>query len=331
MNRNEHGNLTEYDARLGWKGTPNAETIFCTQNARVSIVHNEAGWRDVREAERTPGTPAAVFLGDSFTWGYDVEYEQAFVNRLRAMDDRYEFYNFGHRGYGTDQALLHFEAWTHSRPLGPVFLMFYENDLADNAFDIRSSKNKPRFKLVDDELALTNVPVPPNKSVWKKAAQSGPTAAPTLRGRLRVILFKCHLLHALHRRFFHEEQRYDEATVRADAMPEDAWRVTAKLIDRIHRLTRERGGWLCLVRIPSKGEMLQPDEYAEYGTNLRAIAETSGIDYIDLYPVLKATPLRTYFRDGIHWTAHGHEVVAEALRKYLAEAHEAQRDRNAHL
>ncbi|MDA1044496.1 MAG: SGNH/GDSL hydrolase family protein, partial [Verrucomicrobia bacterium] len=208
MNHNEHGNLTEYDAKLGWKGTANAKTVFVSQNARVSIVHNEDGRRDIRENERSAGTPAAVFLGDSFTWGYDVDFAQIFVHRVAEAHPDLEVYNFGHRGYGTDQSLLAFEGWTPPRPLALVFLMFYENDLADNSHDIRYRKNKPRFQLNDGKLVLTNVPVPPNKVVWKKAAQTQPLERPSPRARLRVFLFKSHLVHALHRRFFNAgEQR----------------------------------------------------------------------------------------------------------------------------
>ncbi|MDA1044497.1 MAG: hypothetical protein O3C57_04660 [Verrucomicrobia bacterium] len=103
----------------------------------------------------------------------------------------------------------------------------------------------------------------------------------------------------------------------ADDLPADAWNVTARLIERINGLTQERGGRLCLVRIPSKGETLWPDAYAQFGQNLRAIAQTSHIDYIELLPYLQATPLRTYYRDGIHWTPHGHDIVARVLGDYL--------------
>ncbi len=321
MNRNEHGNLTEYDARLGWKGSANAETVFVTQNARVTIAHNATGHRDIREDERSPDTPAIVFLGDSFTWGYDVEFKEAFANRVRKHRGDFEIYNYGHRGYGTDQSLLAFESWPGLRPLGLVFLMFYENDVADNSHDVRSLKPKPRFRVENDELVLTHVPVPHNKHIWEKGERTHSSARPSRMEHMRNVLFKSHLMHALHRRFNHKEGERDYDTVGPDALPPDAWDVTSRLIKRINDLTHQYGGQLCLVRIPSKGETLRPEAYTAYDTHLRAISKACAIDYIDLRPHLQASPLRTYYRDGIHWTPRGHEIVAQVLLDYLAESH----------
>jgi phospholipase/lecithinase/hemolysin len=64
--------------------------------------------------------------------------------------------------------------------------------------------------------------------------------------------------------------------------------------------------------------MLTPDMYAQFNAELGAITQAAGIDYIDLRPHLEATPLRTYYRDGIHWTPRGHKIVAKVIQAYLA-------------
>jgi lysophospholipase L1-like esterase len=318
INRNEFGNLTEYDDHLGWRGTPNAERVFVTQNARVTTRHNAGGHRDVEEAKRSKNLPAIVFLGDSFTWGYDVEYDDMFVNQVRAAYPENEIYNFGHRGYGTDQALMIFERNTPQRPLQHVFLTFYENDLADNTQTIRYKKNKPRFLIQNDALTLTNAPVPPNRQAWDTATATVAKPKPTLKSRARQLLFHSHLLHALHHRFTQPDITQDLSTLTPDDLPKDAWEVTRRLILRISAHAEQRGGKLCVLRIPSKSEMLTPDMYAQFNAELGAITQAAGIDYIDLRPHLEATPLRTYYRDGIHWTPRGHKIVAKVIQAYLA-------------
>jgi lysophospholipase L1-like esterase len=318
INRNEFGNLTEYDEHLGWRGTPNAERAFVTQNARVTLRHNAGGHRDVEEAKRSKDLPAIVFLGDSFTWGYDVEYDDMFVNHVRAANPENETYNFGHRGYGTDQALMIFERNTPQRPLQHVFLMFYENDLADNTQTIRYKKNKPRFLIQNDTLTLTNAPVPHNRQAWKTASATVAKPTPTLKNQARQLLFHSHLLHALHHRFTHPDLTQDLSTLTPADLPEDAWEVTRRLILRIGARAEQLGGKLCVLRIPSKSETLTPDMYAQFHAELSAITQAAGIDYIDLRPALEATPFRTYYRDGIHWTPRGHQIVAKVIQEYLA-------------
>jgi len=63
INRTEHGNLSDYDWILGWKGVP-GETEFTTENKRIRLAHNAAGFRDI-EHQDSEHKPALVFLGIS--------------------------------------------------------------------------------------------------------------------------------------------------------------------------------------------------------------------------------------------------------------------------
>jgi len=59
-----------YHRRLGWFPQPDSRSAL--RASRIfHVANNSLGFRD---AEPMPTTkPAIVFLGDSFTWGYDVE------------------------------------------------------------------------------------------------------------------------------------------------------------------------------------------------------------------------------------------------------------------
>jgi len=93
INRTEHGNLTEYHPLLGWRGVPGGRARFTTKNASVWLEHNAEGFRDVEPEERSPDKPAIVFLGDSFTWGYEVEFDELFVSLLRERREDFELFN----------------------------------------------------------------------------------------------------------------------------------------------------------------------------------------------------------------------------------------------
>jgi hypothetical protein len=159
INRTEHGNLSGYDWILGWKGVP-GETKFTTENNSIRLAHNADGFRDIEHKNSGDHKPTLVFLGDSFTWGYEVEFGEMFVNRLRNVFEDHEIFNLAHRGYGTDQSLLAFTRWGNDRPVKLAVLIFTENDIEDNNSRVRYLKPKPQYELFEDRLVLTGVPVP---------------------------------------------------------------------------------------------------------------------------------------------------------------------------
>src|SRR5262247_2800189 len=63
---------------------PNTEADLLTDEFRVHYRINQFGYRDRldRRAERTPGVPRIVLLGDSFAAGWGVEFEETFGNRF---------------------------------------------------------------------------------------------------------------------------------------------------------------------------------------------------------------------------------------------------------
>ena len=102
---------------------------------------NEDGYRGPRAGERGPAAFRIAALGDSFTFGYGVEEEDAWPRRLEATLDegrspsaRVEVANLGVGGYGT----FHEVAWLERieqkvRPDLAVVEFYVGNDPADNA------------------------------------------------------------------------------------------------------------------------------------------------------------------------------------------------------
>jgi lysophospholipase L1-like esterase len=318
INNTEHGNLSMYDATLGWKGVPSGKTEFATRNNRVWLSHNHGGFRDIEHAPLSDAKPAIVFLGDSFTWGYEVEFEEMFVNRLRNRFPRYELFNLAHRGYGTDQALLTFKLWQDKRPLELVVLMFSENDVQNNNSAVSDDKPKPKYRIHNDELVLTGVPVP-KVQAWTRS--SNDEVAPEFPNFvLKDLFYRSHLINNMRIRYklFRESMRTErKRNNNSQQGSGQDYRLTAQILEELRKEVMQRGSSLVVVFIPSKREIDELDNSVPYQKPLMDLCEKLGIDNFDLAPNFRNAFLRTYYRQGMHWNARGHKVAAEAMDHYL--------------
>jgi hypothetical protein len=153
----EKNMLYKYDKKLGWFPVQNRYKMRASRS--VEVEHNSRGFRD---SEHIVGTnPRIVFLGDSFVWGYDVESEERFTEKLAVKFANLSIYNLGVSGYGTDQEyLLLAEHYDFYKP-NIVFLVFSDNDHFENSHNNANGKYfKPYFITNGDSLTLRGVPVP---------------------------------------------------------------------------------------------------------------------------------------------------------------------------
>lgn len=316
-----HWKVTEYDSLLGWKGVPDCTEWFTTENGRTLIEHNQLGFRDLRHVDESPEAEAIVFLGDSYAWGYEVSFDQMFVNLLREPLASFNVYNLSHRGYGTDQSLLTFEQWNHPGPIRLVILVFYDNDITDNNGTVAYDKPKPKFEVAGDSLVLTNVPVPRLERLYPREMSEPPP--PTIGSRVRDLALRSHFLHDLSWRV-PASLRTAKARLKAasnsragasltDGEESRDFTLTARLVRELRDRARARGGELAVVALP-----LAKAGRATYQPEMAALCDDLGIDYVDLAPALeRSIPPRVYYRQGTHLTPYGHKLVADAIRSYL--------------
>ena len=148
---------------LGWFPVPGSQATVRGFN-QFTVEHNARGFRD---SEVEPdGRPAMVVLGDSMVWGFDVEEEERFTEKMRHMLPDWQIFNLGVSGYGTDQQLLLLqEHIQHYRPRLVLLVFHPENDFDDNTAPIRyEGYPKPWFTLDADGLELRGVPVPESRN-----------------------------------------------------------------------------------------------------------------------------------------------------------------------
>jgi hypothetical protein len=155
-----------YDAELGWRPIPNAASLYRGAQT-VSIKTNSIGLCDI-EHDRSP-KQTVMFLGDPFTWGYDIEAKQRFTELLRDVFPHTRIVNAGVVGYGTDQEyLLLNEIWNTFEPDVVVLMFCVDNDRKDNATNASSpGYYKPYLaQAADRGWRFAGQPVPKSRHVY---------------------------------------------------------------------------------------------------------------------------------------------------------------------
>ncbi len=146
-----------FDPELGWKYRPDQTVRHRSRDFDVTVRIDGSGRRVATPSgpRTSGGKPLAVFVGDSLTFGWGVEAEQAFPFLLR---DRLgvEVADLGVAGYGTDQSYLNLKI--HGLPLKPALVVyaFCGNDLSEVVAAVRYGRPKPRFRQEGGSLLLSS-------------------------------------------------------------------------------------------------------------------------------------------------------------------------------
>ncbi len=162
--RIESGKVTgayRFDAEIGWSPKPNAVTQNISANRTVSVRQNSLGLRERELSDIAPDR--ILFLGDSFTWGFDAEVNERFTDLLQEALPQYGMVNAGVSGYGTDQQFLLMERlWNHVNPKVVVITFCVDNDRDDNSSSFRyQQQHKPYFvRTPEGELQVRGYPLP---------------------------------------------------------------------------------------------------------------------------------------------------------------------------
>ena len=98
--KDERNTIYSYHEKLGWFQKSNQQALYKASQEFI-VNTNNLGFRDKdhdpKEKDRI------LFLGDSFTWGYDVEEKNRFTNNLQQkLLNSHDILNMGVSGYGTD-------------------------------------------------------------------------------------------------------------------------------------------------------------------------------------------------------------------------------------
>lgn len=164
--------LAQFDSELGWAYVPNRYVTqeFGLPSRKVSMHFDEIGSRVGAPGEsHDPTAPTVLLVGDSYTFGHGVPYEETFAGRLASRPDfPFQVVNLGVQAYGTDQSLLMLRRHFHRFNTKAVVYTFIDVHILRNSVYDRRLINpraaflgtKPQFALQrDGTLHLSRRPI----------------------------------------------------------------------------------------------------------------------------------------------------------------------------
>jgi hypothetical protein len=302
-------------------------------------VHDpELGWDTPGRlrATRTYATskPAGVFrvlaIGDSFTYGAEVEADQTYSSYLEQTLASGEVLNMGVTAYGIDQAALKYLKYgRHYRPDVVVFAIFGPDYVRTPLTFFRFAK--PRFRLDPaGDLVLTGTPIPSPQEVYRR-----------LRRTLSPMTYTAALLRSAY---------YSNAESSSQESYYEHWDpLVEKILDRVLEAAAEDGSAVVFLYIPTGSRLASNSEADNYCCDRghllriwRRLAEkypsTEVIDLMELLP-------RQYSRKVVyeqmiihhdpkptgHLTPFGNQAVAKVLAQHLSRKHGTALSVNAAL
>lgn len=161
--------LGEFDELTGWSYKP--KISYYESNQKFAYHFNDEGIRVASPASRINyEKPRLVFIGDSVTFGEELNYEDSFVFQVgKLLKDKFEVVNLGVQGFGTDQSLLRLEKFIDE--LDPDYVVYtfivdhknrninYDRRLHVKCFEF--SGTKPLFDISKNELKQVGYPKKP--------------------------------------------------------------------------------------------------------------------------------------------------------------------------
>ena len=175
----------------------------------------------------------------------------------------------------------------------------------------------------DNNLVLTNVPVPKSEK-WEKRPEQASGRFMRLKEFLSNLI--PHFIHdvtfSIYDTFYTKRLEKKEGgphlSVYARLQQDrEMYDMAEALIKKVNHEVKAKGGKLVVVAVPSIRQFIRSNKDAPYQLKVESICKDSDIPYLDLAPYFKKTFFRTYYRKLAHWNARGNKVAAKAIYSYL--------------
>jgi hypothetical protein len=300
---------TVYDERLGWVITPNVRRGAFTNGFLDTDSH---GIRLTGSGDRPMPQEGVLAVGDSFTFGDEVDGDQSWPAHLEAMLG-VPVVNAATGGWGTDQIIMRAEDLIDVARPKTIILGYMWRDIERAEYQINFGVQKPYYTVEADQLRLHNVPVPRFKGVVSELGRA--------RGLLgySYAVYRFGLQLGLGEWFYRTYVQFKRAT------PAGAGeRITCLLMKRLKERTG-REHRLMLVMQYIHGDMAGPQPVS--AVTVLTCARDLGLEVIDtwapLAEIAAADPVRlralyaTHHGEPSHMSAAGNRLVAGEVARRL--------------
>lgn len=319
--------LLVYDDRLGWTVGQNRYSAGYMGKGRESYASSAEGIRAPHEGVSFPkveGKTDIALVGDSFTYGGEVSYEESWGYVLNQMlGEEYRVLNFGVSGYGLDQAYLRYEKDVTQRSPKVVILGFIEDDLVRTmkVYPFLSSLwnipfSKPRFVLRDGEIVNISMSTLPPEEMFSRGSIS---ELPFLEydGVYRPSDWQKRWYHVsyLVRLFLNRFPSW--SAVSFEDSEEELVSVNAEIFKAFIRSAKQAGAIPLVVFFPTQKNI---NERSSHLSLRKRVLELAGIAYIDSTPCLLEVPPSLRFAPDSHYSPQGNAAVAKCLVDAVREA-----------
>lgn len=312
--------LKVFDDRLGWAYYSNRRSdkgLYCTKE-----LGNRGSCADGTSSNRVDKYHVAL-VGDSFTFGQEVPYEESWGGRLEeSLKPDVRVLNFGVTGYSVAQAFLRYER--DVRPAHPdVVILGVINDDFLRTRRIyyfipnwREPMVHPRFIVKNGKLELLNVPLPsPNEIVAYSSIRDLPFIEydsgydpvewdlPYWTPFHYSVLF----------RFVTSWYPLWE-TKETTHSNKEMFAINAEIVRAFVRLAEAEGSIPLVMFLPSYEDLdRKRHDFAGYLPLGIRVLEASEVKYFDARPCFQKVEFGDYFEPGRHYSSQGNAAISECL------------------
>ena len=326
--------IFRFDPELGWDNEPWGKDHYGLSST------NSMGFRGSREyaVPKPTGVLRIVCVGDSYTWGADVNDEAPYPAALERLGEGLEAPNLGVSAYGSGQALLRFRRDGIALEPDVAVLGLMVENIGRNVNRYRPlwatystvTCVKPRFMLEGDQLVVLPIPFQ-TKEELIAAVRDGSVLEKAREGEYWRTLPQLHFLaRSPSARFLGgvlARRQRKEATLWTDSAGEP-YRVTRAIIESFQREALAAGAERALVVLLPHREALHlvAGGQTGYWVGMLRELEEQGFEVLDVTHALieehrrmtaDGEPSPMYSRRN-HLLPHYNEVVARAILEKLA-------------
>lgn len=321
----------EFHPTRGLALVPGLDRMDHAEEFRVVQKHNSRGFRGPEfPAEKPPGRTRVLTIGDSFTYGSGVEYEETYAAVMERLDPRLQVINLGVPMYSGAEELMVLREEIGSFQPDVVVALYLWNDLYGAYRALYT-----RFELRDGELVF----LPPDPPTFEHPTFDDIRRRQQRRARryqnpirrtylYRLLSDRLEVAGAALRDWRNRTRAElgDPGRSKFELTGEEeaAWELSFALLREMANVSRSHGAQFAILIAPDRAQIERnltvyevPEHLWEVQERIVGFARREGIPFVDVLPALRELrdaggPLQYFPRNG-HWNRVGHAQVAEIL------------------
>ena len=312
-----------YDDLMGWTVGPSRRSANGLYRSSLEGIRaSEEGASLATFGGRT----RIALIGDSFTFGEDVNYEESWGYFLgKELGSEFQVLNFGVSGYGLDQMFLRYEKDVRRWKPRIVIFGFISHDTERSMLvypfisfpEWNMPFSKSRLILRGGKLANINAPAPAPGDIFSRASIFDLSSLEYHRGYKQSDWESRFYHHSyLARLFVSWVPRWSIEL--SDVSEKALVAVNASILKAFMRSTAEAGSIPLIIYFPNKEEL----EKANYPVTAgKRVLQEAGIAYTDLTScLLKVNPDNRFGPASRHYSPQGNAAVGSCLDTVVNEA-----------